>query len=288
MIANFIKSLINPPVNIHCWGGFGSQLNGLSLAHRISEMFVNKKVVLIIHEGGRHNAKYELEDLDLSSFNIELVTDSNNTEYRLDNNTWIKYHKILKYFLLKIGVYSKCDSILAVQSLKPWIVSIRGSYNVFPTDNFLKFLHSKIDSTDKEKVYNVVIHYRLGDLINLNEKDPISTPTLIELLESIETKQLVNNIIVLTSDPEVASSLFEKSNPRIAEKTFFRYAKPSEVLSFGILGEFFIGTNSKMSLWAIWLRTINNSTNNYLPNSFQKDFDSIYKDKFQNQKPTFY
>ena len=282
--AKFIKSLVNPPVNIHCWGGFASQLNGLSLAHRISDKFINKKVVLIIHEGGRHNAKYELEDLDLSSFNIKLVTDSNITEYRLKNNSWIKYHKILKFFLFKIGVYSNCDSILAIQSLKPWIATIRGSYNVVPTDNFLKFLHSQIVSTDKEKVYNVVIHYRLGDLINLKEKDPISTPTLIELLESIETKQLVNNIIVLTSDPEIAIGLFEKSNPRIAKKTFFRYARPSEVLSFGMLGEFFIGTNSKISLWAIWLRTMNNSTNNYLP----KDFDSLYKDQFQNQKPTYY
>ena len=82
-------------------------------------------------------------------------------------------------------------------------------------------------------------------------------------------------IILLTSNPEIASGLFKKHNAQIAAKIFFSYAKPIEVLNYGISGKIFIGTNSKMSLWPVWLRTINDSINNYLPYVFQKELSFI-------------
>ena len=162
-----------------------------------------------------------------------------------------------------------------IQKLRPWVLIVRGSYNLFPTETFLHFLNLQLKKIRVKDQFDIVIHYRLGDLLNLQEKDPIEASILIDLLISIERKYEINKIILLTSDPEIASSLFKKNNSQIAAKMFFSYAKPIEVLNYGISGKIFIGTNSKMSLWPVWLRTTNDSIDNYLPYVFQNDLSFI-------------
>jgi hypothetical protein len=270
-----MKLKLYPAIKVHCWGGFGSQLNALALAQRLRELFENRKITLVIHEGGRHNAKFELEDIDLSDFNIELKSDFSGTNYVVRNNSKASINKIVKYFLRKLGFYNSCDSLKDIQKLKSWVLNVRGSYNLFPTETFLHFLNFQLKKIRVKDQFDIVIHYRLGDLLNLQEKDPIEASTLIDLLISIEKKYKIKKIILLTSDPEIASSLFQKNNSQIAAKMFFSYAKPIEVLNYGISGKIFIGTNSKMSLWPVWLRTINDSIDNYLPYVFQNDLSFI-------------
>jgi uncharacterized protein YlzI (FlbEa/FlbD family) len=270
-----MKLQFYPAIKVHCWGGFGSQLNALALAQRLHELFENRKIILVIHEGGRHNAKFELEDIDLSDFNIELKSDFSGNNYVVKNNSKASINRIVKYFLRKLGFYNSCNSLKDIQKLRPWVLIVKGSYNLFPTETFLHFLNLQLKKIRVKDQFDIVIHYRLGDLLNLQEKDPIEASILIDLLISIERKYEINKIILLTSDPEIASSLFKKNNSQIAAKMFFSYAKPIEVLNYGISGKIFIGTNSKMSLWPVWLRTTNDSIDNYLPYVFQNDLSFI-------------
>jgi hypothetical protein len=283
-----MKLQFYPSIKVHCWGGFGSQLNALALAHRLNEGFARRKITLVIHEGGRHNAIFELEDIDLSDFNIELKSHLNGSNYVIKNNSKAHINKIAKYFLRKLGFYNSCDSLHDLHKLKPWVLIIRGSYNLFPTETFLNFLNAQLIEIRLKQKFDVVIHYRLGDLINLQEKDPIEASILVDLLKTIEKKHEMKNITLLTSDPEIASSLFQKIDSRIASKISSYYAKPIEVLNFGISGKIFIGTNSKMSLWPIWLRTINNSVDNYLPNIFQKELIFLDESRIKKFNITFY
>jgi hypothetical protein len=170
-----VKWLFNRPVKIHCWGGFGSQLNALALAHRLNDLFSHREIVLVIHEGGRHNAKYELMDFDLSNFNIKLTTDPYHSSYKLKNDYKIKIKGVLKRILVELGFYSTCDSLIDIRRLKPWVMVIRGSYNLFPTESFLNFLISKIRKSQIERQVDLVVHYRLGDLIKIEEKNPIAS-----------------------------------------------------------------------------------------------------------------
>lgn len=99
-----------PKIKVHCWGGFGSQLNALSIVHRLGELFNNRRITLVIHEGGRHNAKFELQDIDLSNFNIELKSDLNSNINIIKNDNKVNRTKIVKYVLRTLGFLNSCDS----------------------------------------------------------------------------------------------------------------------------------------------------------------------------------
>ena len=277
-----MKLQFYPSIKVHCWGGFGSQLNAVALVHRLSERFTHRKITLYIHEGGRHKAVYELQDIDLSNFNIKFMKDFNDNNFIARPNSKINLSRIAKLLLAMIGFYNSCDSLKDIQKLKPWVLIIRGSYNLFPTNTFLDFLKYQLREMNNAENFDVVIHYRLGDLLKIQEKNPVEASMLVNLLISIGKQQKINKIIVLTSDPDIANSLFKKIDTEVAATMKFYYAKPIEVLNFGIRGKIFIGTNSKMSLWPIWLRTTNNYLDNYLPYNFKNDLNFL--DQFSVNK----
>jgi hypothetical protein len=298
MIENkSMKLRFYPPIKVHCWGGFGSQLNALALAHRLRELFGTRDIVLVIHEGGTHNAIFELEEIDLSDFNIELKVDPKPNKYRMENSSKAKVTKkkfkvsltkVGKSFLKKMGFYNSCDSLKDIQKLKPWVLMIRGSYNLFPTEAFLNFLNLQLRDISIAENFDLVIHYRLGDLLTLQEKDPVEVSVLIDLVDTIEIKHEVKSIILLTSNPDIASRLFEKNNAQLAGKMLFYFARPIEVLSYGVAGQIFIGTNSKMSLWPIWLRSVRNCVDNYLPYMFQDELNSLNAINSKKLRVLFY
>jgi hypothetical protein len=122
----------------------------------------------------------------------------------------------------------------------------------------------------------------------LQEKDPVEVSVLIDLVDTIEIKHEVKSIILLTSNPDIASRLFEKNNAQLAGKMLFYFARPIEVLSYGVAGQIFIGTNSKMSLWPIWLRSVRNCVDNYLPYMFQDELNSLNAINSKKLRVLFY
>ena len=283
-----MKLKFYPPIKVHSWGGFGSQLNALALAQRLRELFKFRKITLIIHEGGRHNAKFELEDLDLSEFNVELTTDTYSNNYVHHSTSKANINKVLKYSLSKLGFYNPCDSLKDIKKLKPWVLVIRGSYNLFPTETFINFINLQLKRVSTQEKFTVVIHYRLGDLLSLQEKDPIDQSRLINLLNDIEDKCEIKNIVLLSSDPDIARSLFNRNDPQLAAKISFFYARPIDVLTYGVSGEIFIGTNSKMSIWPVWLRTVETSLDNYLPSIFQNELNFLNQNSAKKFRLFFY
>ena len=52
-------------VQIHCWGGLGSQLNAWATAEAIKQKFKHKSVAIILHTGG---VTKRISEIDWSSF----------------------------------------------------------------------------------------------------------------------------------------------------------------------------------------------------------------------------
>ena len=61
-------------MNIHIWGGLGSQLYGLNCALLVSELLPGKKIFLVFHSGGVTERNLELK-LDKLKFDYEIIQD---------------------------------------------------------------------------------------------------------------------------------------------------------------------------------------------------------------------
>jgi len=279
-----------PKIRVHSWGGFGSQLNAIALAHELSNRFPKRKIEILMRTGGVHGATFELDDLELNDFMITNLKIRDKSFVSKDNESNFKLGKLkslLKYGLYKLGLYSSCNSQNDLKSLKPWVLTIRGSYNFYPSDSFFDYLIKKlnIEPDDLYSRYNL-IHYRLGDLITLQTKKPIEEEVIVEQVKQLYLSTLNPKFCVISSDPEIAQKKFSEFN--LPYDIDFLYTKPSDVLKFGLSSSSFIGTNSKMSIWVVMLRLHSKVGFNLLPEDFQKYFDRLLIQGLEKEILDFY
>lgn len=259
----------------------------MGLAFDLKRKFPKRDIELVIRTGGIHSAAYELDFLQVSEFSISMleINQGNPGETKgIKSFKTFNAKAFFKKFLIKIGVYGQCDSRAQIDCLKPWILAIRGSYNFYPSDNFLEFLLKKIDV--KQKNYDerlCCIHYRLGDLLKLESKSPINADLLMEQIEKINNLNDNAKYLIMSSNPEIATARLKHN------KFDFNsvYADPVEVLRQGINCKSFLGTNSKISLWTVFIRQYLGLEENYLPLEYAYYFDN-FVDLNDKKKIQFY
>jgi len=263
-----VAKLFLPSIKVNCWGGYGSQLNAVATAFDLQLKFPFRRVIIFIRTGGIHEAQFELKDLDLNEFNFiekKIITTQLIKNSRKSNSKFFKFRQILTQSLNKIGFYSICESRNIFNSLKPWIISLRGSYNYYPSPDFIEFLNKKLINK-KYQSYSEhnFIHFRLGDLITSETKSPLSEHLIFDQICKIENK---SDLYILSANPDIAKEKFEPYHLKF--KTHFLKTLPDDVLYYGVCGNSFIGTNSKISLWVVILRLNLNLGNNFLPKEFK-------------------
>ena len=279
-----------PKVRIHSWGGFGSQLNALGLAYNLSNKLPKRRIELIFRTGGKHKAIYELNDLKLNEFEVTFkeIEDSVISDVSPLLNTNLNIvKKFIKSNLIKFGFYATCESKSEFDSIKPWVLVVRGSYNLLPTKEFISFLYKKLNyRVEKLSVSDVIVHYRLGDLMTLVTKSPINEEILFQQLNSAMKSRSIKSCTVLSSDPDYATLKFKglKSSMDISS----RYATPMDVLKMGFASKVFLGTNSKISMWVVFIRINQGLKNNYLPALFKNVFIQSYEEHTISDYVTFY
>jgi len=279
-----------PKVVVHSWGGFGSQLNALGLAYCLSLKYPKRRIRIVFRTGGEHKAFYELNDLQINEFEIrfkkidEKVTHIMPSVLTPNLNT---YKNFAKASLIKLGLYATCESKSEFDSIKPWVLVIRGSYNLFPSKEFINYLQKKIEHKVENLLNNdVTVHYRLGDLITLETKSPISEEILLQQLNSTVKDTSSISCTILSSDPDTASLKFAQLKTSMIIKS--DYATPVEVLKIGTKSKIFLGTNSKISMWVVFIRMNLGLKNSFLPNSFKSIFDQSFEEKFIREYIKFY
>ena len=164
---------------------------------------------------------------------------------------------------------------------------VRGSYNLLPTKEFISFLYKKLNyRVEKLSVSDVIVHYRLGDLMTLVTKSPINEEILFQQLNSAMKSRSIKSCTILSSDPNYATLKFKglKSSMDISS----RYATPMDVLKMGSASKVFLGTNSKISMWVVFIRINQGLKNNYLPASFKNIFIQSYEEHTISDYVTFY
>jgi len=262
-------SSLMPAVRIHCWGGFGSQLFAILQYWNLQRRFPGRKLVLVIHTSGVTRRDIETESL-LRNIPFKVVDDFERqrgpTTKQLKSSSKIEVIKAKLYVLPKVlmkttGLLSDLENSKAYDSIKPWLLTVRGHYTRYPfsSADLLKLYEviSSIDSEDlggESMVDVLTIQYRLGDLLNLSNKGFVDSKLLSDIANSIVDKTHISNTILLTDSPAEAMQLLDTSNRnwKVANLS------PISTIKLCVDSSEFIGSNSKISFWITVFRALMN------------------------------
>ncbi len=290
-------SSLMPAVRIHCWGGFGSQLFAILQYWNLQRRFPGRKLVLIIHTSGVTRRDLETESL-LRNIPFKVVDDferqRGHTAEQLKSSSKTEAIKAKLYVLPKVllkitGLLSDLENTKAYDSIKPWLLSVRGHYTRYPfsSADLLK-LYEVISSIDSEALSREIlvdvltIQYRLGDLLNLPEKGFVDSKLISDIANSIADKFHISKTILLTDSPVEASQLLDAANRNWQVANL----SPISTIKICVDSSAFIGTNSKISFWIAVFRALLNKES-HITEVFQEKLQ-ILTNQLQSSRFIFY
>ncbi len=257
---------------IHCWGGLGSQLYAWAMAEMVQTKYPRRKIEIVFHSSGVTKRYSDLNFLR-SLFNIEFRDDyiSNSQSKKAPKTVNYSFKILFRKFLHFTKIILYCNTSDEINCIKPWTLSLRGHYSYIKLDvNIVEKMLFKIcneyemsplKSIKQDKTLSV--HYRLGDLQHLENKTYIDPNNLGESIEKIMLSKECKTVTIYSDDQSAAQQLLHDFIPT---ETFFINTDVWNTLFNLICTNYFIGTNSKISLWAaIFRKTVDNHSYVYLP-----------------------
>lgn len=260
-------------LKIHAWGGLGSQLFAISLANHLSNRFQLRKFIIVLHSSGVTRRIPEVIEL-YPEFTFEVNEDfvPTSTEGRIGTISSLNKfaRRIARTLLLRVRLIASCDDDFETKRVKPWTFQIRGHYSYRTVgDDFLLDLYSRI--VKKRKFLDVpieemcVVHYRLGDLLVLNEKRPIVVDDIVGEFNKRFIGRWINPTLLVFSDsPREAGRRIQLS---LKVPVLAPNADSLEVLLNSSNAGYFIGTASKLSFWIVAIRHARNLVPGSIPDN---------------------
>ncbi len=247
-----------PTLQIHCWGGLGSQLFAWAVVEQCLLEKPNRRITLVLHTSGVTQRSSELSAL-AKIVEIVQVTDFKHNEFSIDSEAKVALRGRFKKFILLILQKSKLIlSTEKIEDIKPWTFQLRSHYSrrYIPTkvceSMFNRLVQIELLENSFSEVEDVVgIHYRLGDLLTLENKSYVSHEKIISVIQNLSSQRELNRCLIkIHSDsPEVAiqklSPLSEDFTIQLVEQN------PWETLSALLQYKYLVVTNSKIGIWAI-------------------------------------
>ena len=274
------------PLEIHCWGGFGSQLFAWFKVFRLSESQPGRAITVVFHTSGVTERPLELS-LSLPNVSIKKVLDFKSTHQndRPDDSNLFKSNRLKLLFKallirFKFVIIKDCD-----YEIKFWTFQIRSHYsyeqiNPVELELFLALLKKQLGVLDNEPENLAAIQYRLGDLTTILEKSPIDPNRFARFIES------VGNVRIFTDSPALAETLFQ-SNFQVGAVAVSE--EPWETILQCICRTHFLGTNSKISLWIAVIRAITSpDLTTWMPVDSIENIKKLLGDEFVESKFEFY
>ena len=258
------------------WGGLGSQLCAWAYAEQIKQSGFQRRTSLVFHASGITERQCELDFLK-SQFKIIQVHDFRiNSSNHMESNPQsfctsartlaLKYLKLLKFIL-----YSSQERIY------PWSIMIRNHYTKIQLDYEVArsmvrslFEHRILKNIQQFSTNKALVHFRLGDLLNIESKPPISELRMSAVIDTVLGNE-PNKEIHLSSDSiELAQHRLLAVRPKL--KIVPSNVTPWELIQSSLGISTFIGSNSKLSVWIVILRSVvinKNQQTNYLPDELR-------------------
>lgn len=251
-----------PKLKIHSWGGLGSQLYALATAMQIQERFPKRAIEITIHTGGVTKRDVEILPILNNLFDVERVDDYSSPVIRHDQPEGFReyiykfFNKFARALLIFSGFLSLANTEKELTKTRPWVLSIRGHYFYRPIDGkFLEFLIRQLSDyqqLDRSEKYRVAIHYRMGDLLKLKQKSFVPVGKIVEVINKVVEFKSDVELLVYSDSPNEAKAMLRSAG--VTQEISLIRASTLQVLGQCLDVDFFIGTNSKVSLWIVNMR----------------------------------
>ncbi len=254
MLKNF------PPLKVHIWGGLGSQLFAVALSFDLQRKFPNRKLLLVLHSSGVTKRAPEICEL-FPEFTYLEVDDFSSRRSHDSNSSIFTPRSIVIPFLRKcaifLGILAEENDGLTRKVYK-WTLSVRGHYLYrLINQEFLALLGSRLEDSLKMDIDKylgeTILHYRLGDLLELTNKTHIDPKRIAKVLSS---EFEGTEVTIFSDSPEKAISLL-KGVP-LDLTLSFEDLNATKAIWAATNSKKFVGTSSKISYWVVLLRLIRN------------------------------
>ena len=263
-----------PALRVHSWGGFGSQLFTAYVVIKIQKQFPNRRIKVVIHTSGvtRRVSEFDFETLGVKVIQVEDFkgTESQNTVQKIPSHYSSNLSKMLKRLLLQVFSWTRlvqsADTDLSFNLISLWTISLRGHYTRLALDeSIVQSLYQAVFPRETQCMTNgreLVVHYRLGDLLNLDEKQPISIERVDRILETISAH--LSQPVLLSDSKGADLATFLEHSTILKFSTPLNFC-PNETLRICIDADNFVGTGAKISLWAAIFRYYIYQKESFLP-----------------------
>ena len=257
-----------PKIYVHCWGGLGSQLHAWATIEQLKVKFPRKKIIFVFHSGGVTRRTPAVNFLQ-NNYKFRFVDDYVLTK-KINERKRVylpSLKKLAKHFLIRTSFLLEANNVIEQKKIKPWTLVLRGHYSdvEISNDTLARITHQVSNFLGIEaglagiKMKKLGLHYRLGDLQKLSDKNIIEPNAISTFIDGIIQLRDIDVIEVYSDDLKSAQDKLVKILPKT---TKFKEAEIWDTISRLIQVEFFVGTNSKISVWITLLRI------NLHPNSF--------------------
>lgn len=263
-----------PALRVHSWGGFGSQLFTAYIILKVQNQYPGRRIKVVVHTSGvtRRFSEFNFEQLGTKVIQVEDYRNLKVQSYsRVDSfcRNFCSFRSLRQNVsqalnLLRVIQFANSDE--SFHSIMPWTLSLRGHYtrislNTELIHHLYQILFEK-SSFLTHRNHQLIVHYRLGDLLHLQEKSPIK-PNRIEKLLLLGDYDNTASIVLSDSSErefrDFVSGYTTLSSIRLEN------LEPLHSLWLCINSETFIGTGTKLSLWAAIFRNFINDNSSFLP-----------------------
>jgi hypothetical protein len=255
--------LTYPAIRIHIWGGLGSQLFGWAVLLDLQRKFPRRRFIVIFHNGGVSQRDPELIGL-LDACEFKFVND-----FKLKNDVpalrkiWSRFSNSIGRFsrllFRLLGFIARANSNAQFENLKPWLISLRGHYsNRLISKSVCDSIRGSLfadflDFEAQQSKVTVGVHFRLGDLVNLQTKKPLDPQRIVDGLNSALPRIYFHSEVLVCSDsPTLAIDKISALMP--ASRFNPSMLPPRETIYLLSNVEIFLGSPSKISEWVALFR----------------------------------
>lgn len=268
-----------PALRVNSWGGFGSQLFTAHMILRVQQLYPSRRIKVVIHTSGvtRRIPEFNFEKLGVKMIQVDDFKRAVMANQVFGSSTFsiLRLKEVAKrclwLFLIWTRFLQMGNTEQTFNSMRWWTLSFRGHYSKLKFDeSALGSLHKIIFDAhyiNLKHKYFLVIHYRLGDLLNLAEKEPIDPERVGKLV--LYFRENFKQAIILTDSSLIDLASYLENSKELKFLNTANY-NPVETLKLCISADEFVGTNSKLSIWAMAFRAHIYQKRSYLPEEIRE------------------
>ena len=246
-------------LKIHCWGGLGSQLYALAIANSLQVKFKRRRISLVLHTSGVSKRLSELDFIKNLPFEVNQVNDfssSTTSDFKAIKLKELNSKKFIKNILYFTRFICTANTDNEFRKIRCWTLALRGHYSyrtIEPIFYDYLLLNLKKKISDLSTNQNTIsIHYRMGDLLHLTNKSVYPVEKIVEKVNELTKMNKYSKITVYSDSPENAEATLISAglNKDFDTRDIDTISVICECASSG----YFVGTNSKVSLWVVNIR----------------------------------